>query len=52
MRNNPLFKLCVLMLIFMVAFVLEIMPWPAGFPRAAASVDCAGVDLLGAGVAR
>lgn len=31
MRNNILFKLLVLAFIFIIAFVLEIMPWPAGF---------------------
>lgn len=31
MRENALFQILVLMLIFIVAFVLEIMPWPAGF---------------------
>lgn len=31
MRHNILFKLLVLVFIFIVAFVLEIMPWPAGF---------------------
>lgn len=31
MRENALFQILVLVLIFIVAFVLEIMPWPAGF---------------------
>ncbi|WP_373767795.1 rod shape-determining protein MreD [Glaesserella sp.] len=31
MRENALFQLLVLILIFVVAFVLEIMPWPVGF---------------------
>lgn len=31
MRHNLIFKLLVLLFIFMVAFVLEIMPWPVGF---------------------
>lgn len=31
MRTNPLFQILVLCLIFTVAFVLEIMPWPAAF---------------------
>ncbi|QIW15916.1 rod shape-determining protein MreD [Pasteurellaceae bacterium RH1A] len=31
MRGNPIFQLLVLIAIFVVAFVLEIMPWPAGF---------------------
>lgn len=31
MRNNILFKLLVLAFIFVIAFVLEIMPWPVGF---------------------
>lgn len=31
MRTNPLFQLFVLVSIFLVAFVLEIMPWPVGF---------------------
>lgn len=31
MRHNILFKLLVLVFIFIVAFVLEIMPWPSGF---------------------
>lgn len=31
MRNNILFKLLALGFIFIVAFVLEIMPWPVGF---------------------
>lgn len=30
MRTNLLFRLLVLTLIFIVAFVLEIMPWPVG----------------------
>ena len=31
MRTNPLFQLFVLVSIFIVAFILEIMPWPIGF---------------------
>ncbi|OOH88985.1 rod shape-determining protein MreD [Pasteurellaceae bacterium 15-036681] len=31
MRTNTIFQLLVLVLIFIVAFVLEIMPWPVGF---------------------
>lgn len=31
MRSNPIFQILVLMAIFVVAFVLEIMPFPAGF---------------------
>lgn len=31
MRQNPIFQLLVLLTLFMVAFVLEIMPWPVGF---------------------
>lgn len=31
MRSNPIFQLAVLMAIWVVAFVLEIMPWPTGF---------------------
>lgn len=31
MRMNGLFQFLVLVAIFVVAFVLEIMPWPAGF---------------------
>lgn len=30
MRHNVIFKLLVLLFIFMVTFVLEIMPWPVG----------------------
>ncbi|WGE34426.1 rod shape-determining protein MreD [Actinobacillus genomosp. 1] len=30
MRTNPLFQILVLLLIFIIAFVLEIMPWPVG----------------------
>ncbi|AIZ78689.1 rod shape-determining protein MreD [Actinobacillus equuli subsp. equuli] len=31
MRANPIFQILVLISIFMIAFVLEIMPWPIGF---------------------
>ncbi|MDD0824904.1 rod shape-determining protein MreD [Mannheimia sp. AT1] len=31
MRTNPIFQLLVLIAIFMISFVLEIMPWPIGF---------------------
>ncbi|MGX2949520.1 rod shape-determining protein MreD [Ursidibacter sp. B-7004-1] len=31
MRQNAIFQLLVLVFIFMISFVLEIMPWPAGF---------------------
>lgn len=31
MRQNLLFQLIVLAFIFIVTFILEIMPWPAGF---------------------
>lgn len=31
MRTHPIFQLCVLLAIWVVAFVLEIMPWPVGF---------------------
>lgn len=31
MRTQPLFQLLVLILIFVIGFVLEIMPWPLGF---------------------
>lgn len=31
MQNNLLFKLLILFFIFIVAFVLEIMPWPVAF---------------------
>lgn len=31
MRHNIIFKFLVLALIFTIAFVLEIMPWPLGF---------------------
>lgn len=31
MKQNAIFQLLVLILIFVVAFVLEIMPWPLGF---------------------
>lgn len=31
MRTNPIFQLLVLIAIFVVSFVLEIMPWPVGF---------------------
>lgn len=31
MRENAIFQMLVLTLIFIVAFVLEIMPWPVGF---------------------
>lgn len=31
MRHNILFKFLVLVFLFIVAFVLEIMPWPSGF---------------------
>ncbi|QIM66408.1 rod shape-determining protein MreD [Mannheimia granulomatis] len=31
MRANPIFQLLVLIAIFVVSFVLEIMPWPIGF---------------------
>ncbi|QIM62811.1 rod shape-determining protein MreD [Pasteurellaceae bacterium Orientalotternb1] len=31
MRQNAIFQLLVLIFIFVVAFVLEIMPWPLGF---------------------
>ncbi|MCK3654385.1 rod shape-determining protein MreD [Pasteurellaceae bacterium Macca] len=31
MRTNPIFQILVVLTIFIVAFVLEIMPWPAGF---------------------
>lgn len=31
MRHNVIFKFLVLALIFTIAFVLEIMPWPLGF---------------------
>lgn len=31
MQQHPLFQLLVLLLLFMIAFVLEIMPWPIGF---------------------
>lgn len=31
MRHNLIFKLLVLAFIFIIAFVLEIMPWPTGF---------------------
>lgn len=31
MRENAIFQILALILIFIVAFVLEIMPWPAGF---------------------
>lgn len=31
MRYNLIFKLLVLAFIFIIAFVLEIMPWPTGF---------------------
>ncbi len=31
MKTNPIFQILVLVAIFVVAFVLEIMPWPADF---------------------
>lgn len=31
MRTNPIFQILVILAIFIVAFVLEIMPWPIGF---------------------
>lgn len=31
MRANPIFQLLTLVAIFMISFVLEIMPWPVGF---------------------
>ncbi|MDO4697094.1 MAG: rod shape-determining protein MreD [Pasteurellaceae bacterium] len=31
MRQNTLFQLLILLFLFIVAFVLEIMPWPIGF---------------------
>ncbi|SQE31313.1 Rod shape-determining protein mreD [Mannheimia haemolytica] len=31
MRTNPIFQILVIIAIFVVAFVLEIMPWPVGF---------------------
>ena len=31
MKENALFQLLLLTFIFVIAFVLEIMPWPAGF---------------------
>ncbi|QLB20204.1 rod shape-determining protein MreD [Vespertiliibacter pulmonis] len=31
MKQNTIFQFLILVLIFIVAFVLEIMPWPAGF---------------------
>lgn len=31
MRTHPIFQILVLVFIFLIAFVLEIMPWPIGF---------------------
>lgn len=31
MRTNPIFQILVILAIFVIAFVLEIMPWPVGF---------------------
>lgn len=31
MRQNALFQLLILLFLFIIAFVLEIMPWPIGF---------------------
>lgn len=31
MRTNPIFQILAILAIFVIAFVLEIMPWPVGF---------------------
>lgn len=31
MRENPIFQILVLTTIFVIAFILEIMPWPIGY---------------------